>query len=52
MNFHFLGFAVQAPLVYHFGHTSPGPNHKLYNVLSSQIAKVVKDRFEKNEEGD
>lgn len=44
------GFAVQAPLVYHFGHTSPGPNPKLYNVLSSQIAKVVKERFEKNEE--
>lgn len=44
------GFPVHAPLVYHFGHTSPGPNHKLYNILSSQIAKVVKERFEKNEE--
>lgn len=25
------GFSVQAPLVYHFGSTSPGTNIKLYN---------------------
>lgn len=29
------GFSVQAPLVYHFGSTTPGTNIKLYN-------KVVK----------
>lgn len=25
------GFSVQAPLVYHFGSTTPGTNIKLYN---------------------
>lgn len=32
------GFSVQAPLVYHFGSTTPGTNIKLYN-------KVRKARF-------
>lgn len=32
------GFSVQAPLVYHFGSTTPGTNIKLYN-------KVRKERF-------
>ena len=45
------GFALQAPLVYHFGHTSPGANMKLYNTLSSKIAEVVSQRFEKNIKG-
>lgn len=25
------GFSIQAPLVYHFGSTTPGTNIKLYN---------------------
>lgn len=32
------GFSVQAPLVYHFGSTTPGTNIKLYN-------KVRKETF-------
>ncbi|PFX14840.1 Protein CLP1-like [Stylophora pistillata] len=42
------GFPLQAPLVYHYGHTSPGPNEKLYNKLSSKMAEVTKERFDKN----
>ncbi|XP_078378577.1 protein CLP1 homolog [Oculina patagonica] len=42
------GFPLQAPLVYHYGHLSPGPNEKLYNKISSKIAEVTKERFEKN----
>lgn len=29
------GFSVQAPLVYHFGSTSPGTNIKLYNKVKT-----------------
>ncbi|XP_068747119.1 protein CLP1 homolog [Montipora capricornis] len=42
------GFPLQAPLVYHYGHLSPAPNEKLYNKVSSTIAEVTKQRFEKN----
>ncbi|EDO49377.1 predicted protein [Nematostella vectensis] len=42
------GFSLQAPLVYLFGHTSPSPNEKLYNMLSSKIADIVFQRFERN----
>ena len=45
------GFPLQAPLVYHYGHLSPGPNEKLYNKISSKIAEVVRERFEKNKKG-
>lgn len=47
-----LGFAIHAPLVFHFGYITPGANSKLYNVLTSQTASVVKERFEKNNEGE
>ncbi|KXJ28151.1 Protein CLP1-like [Exaiptasia diaphana] len=42
------GFSLQAPLVYCFGHTSPSNNEKLYNKISSTLADVVFQRFEKN----
>ena len=45
------GFSLEAPLVYHFGHTSPGPNEKLYNALTSKIADVMYQRFENNSKG-
>ena len=48
----FAGFPLQAPLVYHYGHLSPGPNEKLYNKISSKIAEVTKERFEKNKKGE
>lgn len=41
------GFPLQAPLVFHYGHTSPA-NEKLYNKISSKIAEITKQRFEKN----
>lgn len=30
------GFSVQAPLVYHFGSTTPGTNIKLYNKVRNK----------------
>lgn len=33
------GFSVQAPLVFHFGSTTPGTNIKLYN----KVIKYLKD---------
>uniref|UniRef100_A0A3P8VDF7 Polyribonucleotide 5'-hydroxyl-kinase Clp1 n=1 Tax=Cynoglossus semilaevis TaxID=244447 RepID=A0A3P8VDF7_CYNSE len=40
------GFSVQAPLVYHFGSTTPGTNIKLYNKLTSTLAEVFSQRCE------
>lgn len=31
------GFSVQAPLVFHFGSTTPGTNIKLYNKVKTRI---------------
>lgn len=31
------GFSVQAPLVYHFGSTTPGTNIKLYNKVKKML---------------
>ncbi|XP_078530264.1 polyribonucleotide 5'-hydroxyl-kinase Clp1 [Lissotriton helveticus] len=42
------GFSVQAPLVYHFGSTTPGTNIKLYNKLTSRLAEVFNQRCEVN----
>ncbi|KAM6952039.1 polyribonucleotide 5'-hydroxyl-kinase Clp1 isoform 2-T3 [Lycodopsis pacificus] len=42
------GFSVQAPLVYHFGSTTPGTNIKLYNKLTSCLADVFSRRCEVN----
>uniref|UniRef100_A0A1A8BQZ8 Cleavage and polyadenylation factor I subunit 1 n=1 Tax=Nothobranchius kadleci TaxID=1051664 RepID=A0A1A8BQZ8_NOTKA len=42
------GFSVQAPLVYHFGSTTPGTNIKLYNKLTSCLAEVFSQRCEMN----
>ncbi|XP_006012987.1 polyribonucleotide 5'-hydroxyl-kinase Clp1 [Latimeria chalumnae] len=42
------GFSVQAPLVYHFGSTSPGTNIKLYNKITSRLAEVFNQRCEFN----
>ena len=40
-----LGFLYQTPIVYHFGHTSPSLNCKLYDMLGSQLAEKVKMRY-------
>ncbi|XP_077979250.1 polyribonucleotide 5'-hydroxyl-kinase Clp1-like isoform X2 [Glandiceps talaboti] len=42
------GFSLQAPLVYHFGSTSPGSNIKLYNFLVSKLAEVFNIRCKSN----
>lgn len=38
------GFSSTAPLVFHYGHTSPADNIILYNTLVSRIAKIVATR--------
>lgn len=42
-------FNKQASLVYHFGHTSPGPNIKLYNTVVSALVSMFKKRCKVNE---
>uniref|UniRef100_A0A8C9UDV8 Cleavage factor polyribonucleotide kinase subunit 1 n=1 Tax=Serinus canaria TaxID=9135 RepID=A0A8C9UDV8_SERCA len=42
------GFSLQAPLVYHFGSTTPGTNIKLYNKITSCLADVFNQRCEVN----
>ncbi|KAL4713093.1 hypothetical protein ACJJTC_001147 [Scirpophaga incertulas] len=42
------GFSQQAPLVYHFGHKSPGDNVELYKTIVSRLAEVVTERCEHN----
>ena len=45
------GFALNAPLVYHYGHNSPNDNLPLYEMLISRIAEVVNLRCEGNKRG-
>ncbi|XP_046736937.1 protein CLP1 homolog [Diprion similis] len=42
------GFSQQAPLVFHFGHSSPSANTALYNLLVSRLAEVCSDRLQAN----
>ncbi|XP_071504776.1 polyribonucleotide 5'-hydroxyl-kinase Clp1-like [Diadema antillarum] len=42
------GFALTAPLVYHFGATSPGVNMKLYQILTARLAEVFSMRCKTN----
>uniref|UniRef100_A0A8C4SH97 Polyribonucleotide 5'-hydroxyl-kinase Clp1 n=1 Tax=Erpetoichthys calabaricus TaxID=27687 RepID=A0A8C4SH97_ERPCA len=42
------GFSVQAPLIYHFGSTTPGTNIKLYNKITSRLAEVFNQRCDMN----
>lgn len=42
------GFSQQAPLVYHFGHTSPSDNDVFYNVLISKLAETTLERLQAN----
>ncbi|CAL1276648.1 unnamed protein product [Larinioides sclopetarius] len=38
------GFSSTAPLVFHYGHTSPGTNIMLYNTLVSKLASIIDSR--------
>eukprot|EP00095_Tigriopus_kingsejongensis_P001332 maker-scaffold1057_size73593-snap-gene-0.21 protein:Tk01332 transcript:maker-scaffold1057_size73593-snap-gene-0.21-mRNA-1 annotation:"clp1-like protein" len=42
------GFSQNAPLVYHYGHKTPGHNSPLYNRLVSRMADVVRERLSAN----
>lgn len=43
------GFSqIAAPLVYHFGHSSPNENLALYNLLISRMAQVIQTKCETN----
>ncbi|XP_058835436.1 protein CLP1 homolog [Topomyia yanbarensis] len=42
------GFAQQAPLVYHFGHTTPSDNDVFFNVLISKLAETTLERLQAN----
>lgn len=42
------GFSQKAPLVYHFGHKSPGDNDVLYQTVISKLAEVVLDALKTN----
>ncbi len=42
------GFALLAPLVYHFGATMPGANLKLYKILTSRLAEVFNQKCRSN----
>ena len=41
-------FSKQASLVYHFGHTSPSPNIKLYNTIVTAMAEKFRERCKVN----
>ncbi|XP_060553316.1 polyribonucleotide 5'-hydroxyl-kinase Clp1-like [Ruditapes philippinarum] len=42
------GFTQSAPLVFHFGHTTPSKNLTLYNLLVSRIADVIEYEINRN----
>jgi len=42
------GFSQNSPLVYHYGHKTPGHNPVLYNQLVSRLADVVRERLTSN----
>lgn len=46
------GFIQNAPLVYHYGHTSPGHNNVLYKELVSRLADVVRERMKASRKAD
>jgi len=39
------GFSQSSPIVYHYGHKTPGTNTVLYNQLVSRLADVVRERM-------
>ena len=42
------GFSQICPLIYHYGYKSPDKNLMLYNMLVTQLAKVVGERMDAN----
>ncbi|XP_071812163.1 polyribonucleotide 5'-hydroxyl-kinase Clp1-like [Apostichopus japonicus] len=46
------GFSLTAPLVYHFGATTPSHNMKLYTMLTSKLAEVFNMKCRTNPKAD
>ena len=46
------GFSQEAPLIYNFGHKTPGANVKLYSLIIEQLASTVKERLEVNKKSE
>lgn len=46
------GFSLTAPLVYHFGATTPSHNMKLYTMLTSKLAEVFNMKCRTNPKGE
>ncbi|XP_072038942.1 polyribonucleotide 5'-hydroxyl-kinase Clp1-like [Amphiura filiformis] len=46
------GFALLAPLVYHFGANTPGDNLKLYKILTSRLAEVFNQKCKNDQKSD
>jgi len=46
------GFSQNSPLVYHYGHKTPGHNLVLFNQLVSRVADVVRDRMSVNKKAE
>jgi len=44
------GFDLKIPLVYHFGHTSPNGNLKLYETLITRLADVINAKCDYNKQ--
>ena len=45
------GFSQSAPLVFHYGHTSPAKNLTLYNLLVSRTADVINMKCDESQKG-
>jgi len=44
-------FSQQAPLVYHFGHSSPGENCNLMEIVTTKLEEVVAEKMESDKKG-
>ncbi|XP_063421449.1 polyribonucleotide 5'-hydroxyl-kinase Clp1-like [Mytilus trossulus] len=42
------GYSLNAPLVFHYGHTSPSSNYPLFKMLVSRMAECVNKKTEKS----
>lgn len=45
------GFHLNAPLVFHYGHTAPSTNPQLYKLIVSRMAEVTNLKCEKQRKG-
>lgn len=42
------GFTNLQPMIFHYGHTSPSPNVKLFTAIVSQLAQVYEKKCQTN----